>query len=90
MIRRKGLTCETDYDGTLLPGQCADSGCPHGWDECAWPGGSDECPHFHHEPDIAVPITPEMVEAATLLDASGEQLLGHALSSALRGGRGQS
>jgi hypothetical protein len=56
--------------------------CPHDPSECRFPD-PDDCPHWHYAPDINVPVTPDMVEAATLLDASGAELLGHAVRSAL-------
>ena len=60
------------------------------WGDCPYPGlrhytetECEHCPHWHYAPDINVPVTPDMVEAATLLDASGAELLGHAVRSAL-------
>jgi hypothetical protein len=77
--------CETD--DTRSSRECSDPTCPHAWKDCTWSAGADECPHWHKEPDIPVPVTAEMVEAAELLDASGAELLDHAINSALRGGQ---
>ena len=85
MSARRRRNCETRR--TRLPGECSDPGCPHAWEDCAWPGGAAECPHWHCEFDVTVTISAEMVQAAEILGASGGELLAHAVASALRGGQ---
>ena len=63
---------------------CDDPNCPHDPADCP---DYSECAHFHNEPDIPVPVTTEMVEAAELLGATGAELLGHALRRAVEGER---
>jgi hypothetical protein len=83
--RRRPRNCETHNTRRSI--ECSDPGCPHTWEDCAWPDGAEACPHWHITLDVTVTVTPEMIEAAELLGASGAEVLGHAINNALRGGQ---